>query len=60
MKIPIARGTLTKEEQYKLGELLMRAGYEVSVRKGESKETKSVTFISFRDCKPDVEEEDLS
>lgn len=60
MKIAVARGTLTKEEQYKLGELLMRAGYEVSVRKGGTKETKSMTFITFRGCVPDCEEEDLS
>ncbi len=60
MKIVVARGTLTKDEQYKLAELLVRVGYEVSVRKGDTKETKSATFIHFQDCKPDIEEEDLS
>ena len=60
MRIAVPRGTLTKDEQYKLGELLLRAGYEVSIRKGESKETKSTVFINLGNPKPEVEEEDLS
>lgn len=60
MKIAIANRTLTKEEQFELGKLLLKAGYEVSIRKGETKETKSVTFISIRGQAAEVEEEDLS
>lgn len=60
MKIAIARGTLTKEEQFELGKLLLKAGYEVSIHKGETKETKSVTFISIRGQAAEAEEEDLS
>lgn len=59
MRIKIERGTLTKEEVYKLGELLIRAGYRVSVRKGTSKE-KSVTCIDLDDPRPMEPEEDLS
>lgn len=54
MRITIARGTLTKEESYKLGDLLMRAGYR------DSKETKSLTYIDLDDPKPIADEEDLS
>lgn len=60
MRITIARGTLTKEEQYKLGELLLKAGYVVSVRKGNTKETKSMTIINLADQEPEMAEEDLS
>ncbi len=60
MKIPITRGTLTKEEQLELGRLLLKAGYEVSIRKSVGKGSKSVIFISFSGLIPDVEEEDLS
>ena len=60
MRITIARGTLTKEEQYKLGELLLKAGYVVSVRKGNTKETKSMTIINLADQESETAEEDLS
>lgn len=60
MRITIARGTLTKEEQYKLGELLLKAGYVVSVRKGNTKETKSMTIINLADQEQETAEEDLS
>ena len=60
MRITIARWTLTKEEQYKLGELLLKAGYVVSVRKGNTKETKSMTIINPADQESETAEEDLS
>lgn len=60
MRIAIASRTLTKEEQIELGKLLLKAGYEVSIQKGETKETKSTTFISFKGPKPEADEEDLS
>lgn len=60
MKIAIARGTLTKDEQFELGKLLLKAGYEVCIHKGETKETKSVTFINIRGQAAEAEEEDLS
>lgn len=60
MRIPIANRTLTKEEQFELGKLLLKAGYEVSIRKGETKDTKSVTYINLKGQDSEVEEEDLS
>lgn len=60
MRIIIARGTLTKDEQYELGKLLLKAGYAVSIRKGNTKETKSVTIINLGDPQPETVEEDLS
>ena len=60
MKIAIALGTLTKGEQYKLRELLLKAGQVVSVRKGTTKETKSMTIINLVDPEPEAVEEDLS
>lgn len=60
MRILVARGTLTKDETYRLGELLMRAGYEVSIRKAAGKKAGAVTYINLRDPDPVVDEEDLS
>lgn len=60
MRIAVARGTLTKEEQFELGKLLLKAGYEVCINKGETRETKSVTFINIRGQAMEAEEEDLS
>lgn len=60
MRLTIARGTLTKEEQFELGKLLLKAGYEVSIRKGNTKDTKSLTIITLGEAEPDIEEEDLS
>ena len=60
MRIAITNRTLTKEEQFELGKLLLKAGYEVSIRKGESKTDKSTVYINFSELKVDAEEEDLS
>ena len=59
MKINIMRGTLTKDEQYVLAGLLLKAGYAVSVRKC-GKELKGATVIDCGSQVPDATEEDLS
>ena len=60
MKIAIPNRSLTKEELFELGKLLLKAGYEVSIRKGETKETKTMTFICLKEQAVEVEDEDLS
>ena len=59
MKIKLVRGVLTRDEQYTLAALLLKAGYVVSVRKG-GKELKGATVIECGSQVPNAPEEDLS
>lgn len=60
MRITIANRMLTKEEQFELGKLLLKVGYEVSIRKGDGKGTRSMTFINFKEQVREEDEEDMS
>lgn len=59
MQIVIASGTLTKDEQFELGKLLLKAGYAVS-RTAAKVRNKSAIVISFENQEVDSNVEDLS
>lgn len=44
MRIVITNRMLTKEEQLELGRLLLKAGYEVSIRRGEGKADRGTVY----------------
>lgn len=60
MNIKIHPGTLTKDEQYELGKLLLKAGYKVSHRTVKGKGIKTAIIISYEDQQGEGESEDLS
>jgi len=60
MQIEIVGGSLTKDEQFELGKLLLRAGYTVSRRTGKGRGSKSVVTIKFDQQEVDGNAEDLS
>lgn len=59
MQIVIASGTLTKDEQFELGKLLLKAGYTVS-RSTAKVRNKSAIVIKFENQEVDSNAEDLS
>lgn len=60
MNIKIYPGTLTKEEQYELAKLLVKAGYKVSRVETKGKGIKTSAVITFEDQQGEGESEDLS
>lgn len=60
MQIEIVGGTLTKDEQFELGKLLLKAGYTVSRSIGKGRSSKSVVTIKFDQQEVDGNVEDLS
>lgn len=60
MNIKIYPGTLTKDEQYELCRLLIKAGYKVSHRTVKGKGIKTAIIITFEDQQGQEESEDLS
>lgn len=60
MQIEIVGGLLTKDEQFELGKLLLKAGYTVSRSTGKVRGSKSVVTIKFDQQEVDGNVEDLS
>lgn len=60
MNIKIYSGTLTKDEQFELGKLLLKAGYKVGYSVIKGKGIKTATVISCEDQQEKEESEDLS
>jgi len=60
MQIEIVGGSLTKDEQFELGKLLLKAGYTVSRSIGKGRGSKSVVTIKFDQQEVDGNVEDLS
>lgn len=60
MNIKILPGTLTKDEQYELAKLLLKAGYKVSHRTVKGKGVKTAIIITCEDQQNQEESEDLS
>ena len=46
-QIKIVASAITKEEQLDIARLLIKAGYTVSIKKGEVVTRKGTTFINF-------------
>lgn len=60
MQIDIIGGSLTKDEQFELGKLLLKAGYTVSRNVGKGHRNKSVVTIKFDQQEVDGNAQDLS
>lgn len=60
MQIEISSGTLTKDEQFELGKLLLKAGYTVSRKTGKGSSNKSLVLIEFGNQEVKKNVEDLS
>lgn len=60
MQIVIASGTLTKDEQFELGKLLLKAGYTVSRNNSKARGSKSAIIINFENQEAETDVEDLS
>nr|DAM14516.1 MAG TPA: hypothetical protein [Caudoviricetes sp.] len=60
MQIDIIGGSLTKDEQFELGKLLLKAGYTVSRSIGKGRGSKSIVTIKFEQQEADANVEDLS
>jgi hypothetical protein len=60
MQIEISSGTLTKDEQFELGKLLLKAGYTVSRKTGKGSSNKSLVIIEFGNQEVKKNVEDLS
>ncbi|WP_312448224.1 hypothetical protein [Lacrimispora sp.] len=60
MQIKIVGGTLTKDEQFELGRLLLKAGYTVSRRTEKGRGSKSSVIINYDQQEVDGIVEDLS
>lgn len=60
MQIDIIGGSLTKDEQFELGKLLLKAGYIVSRNVGKGRGNKSVVTIKFDQQEVDGNAQDLS
>lgn len=60
MNIRIYPGTLTKEDQYDLCRLLIKAGYTVSRHDTKGKGIKTSAVITFENQQGEGESEDLS
>lgn len=46
-QIKIVSSAITKEEQLDIARLLVKAGYTVSITKGETVNRKSVSYINY-------------
>ena len=46
-KIKITSSAITKDEQLDIARLLIKAGYTVSITKGETVNRKSTSFINY-------------
>lgn len=46
-QIKITASTITKEEQLDIARLLIKAGYTVSIVKGETVNRKSISYINY-------------
>jgi len=60
MQIDIVGGTLTKDEQFELGRLLLKAGYTVSRKACKGRGNRSVVIIKFEQQEVDANDQDLS
>ena len=60
MQIVITSGTLTKDEQFELGKLLLKAGYTVSRCNSKVRGSKSAIIITFENQEVNSDAEDLS